>query len=149
VFASVATDRNVLARDLLWVRHLPALEFPAHTALWNLCRVRLRNRSQRCAVYVSMAGERLYSQEESGTERAKSSMRLAMRSRPLESTCSPAVVSRGRLLKWRRQAIVNRHQLVTSGHYFDIAVAARYWVLNHDRLCAEGSVRVINPEHFI
>src|SRR5437762_14323857 len=80
MFASMATDRNVLARDLLWFRHLPALEFPAHTALWNLCHVRLRNRSQRCAIYVPMAGELFYSQEESGTERAKSSMSSRCRS---------------------------------------------------------------------
>ena len=64
MLASVAADWNEPVRDLLWVWNLSALEFPADTAFWSLCYIRLRNRSQRCAVHVPVAGERFCSSKE-------------------------------------------------------------------------------------
>jgi len=76
MLASVATHRSLAARDLLRLRPLPALEFPSHPALWNICHIRVRNRSRRCAVYVPVAGERCCSQKERSTGRIKSGVRL-------------------------------------------------------------------------
>ncbi len=61
LLASVAADRNESPGDLLRIWNLSALELPAYPALWGVCYLRFRNRGQRGAVLVPMAGERFSS----------------------------------------------------------------------------------------
>lgn len=57
VLGFMAADRNQPSRDLLGIWNISALELSAHAALRSLCDVRLRNRSQRCVVHISVAGQ--------------------------------------------------------------------------------------------
>ena len=64
LLAFVAAYWDLVARDLLWVRHLPALNFSAYGAFWNLCHVRVRNRGLRCTPCVPVVGEHFHSQKD-------------------------------------------------------------------------------------
>src|SRR5437660_12081137 len=65
VLASLAADWYLTPGDLLRIRYLSVVEFPAHAAVRIIRDLRFRNRGCRCFVHVPVAGEHFSSDQDS------------------------------------------------------------------------------------
>src|SRR5581483_4588129 len=64
MLASMASDWDKSISDLLRIRHLPAVEFSADSAIWSFCDVRFRYGRDSRPVPISMAGEHVVAPQE-------------------------------------------------------------------------------------